>query len=377
MSSRESAGQPANKMNRAALRDRYGYISGRVRVLEMQLLDSSRLNRLLEARSQDDILRVLAECGYPQSPDPETSLSHELEAVYNLLRAHMPEPEFVEALMVFHDVHNVKVVLKHLGTPAMDADEAENAAGQPVPELNQVAESLTQALTRRGGLDLYLRRPSLVPVEMLVRSITEHKPDLLPSWLDQAASAAFQRYKQTYDFGETDLVLDQAAWAEVLRRAAVLECPFFSRYLQIRIDCINLDLLLRTRFLRSGADFLEKALISGGSVDRRRILPLYQAENEAIRAAYEQTRYAELAGLSTTYGKSGSAARFSLLADNLVMSLVREATRVVSGPDVALAYLLAREMEIKNIRVILTSRRNGLSQTQAREMTRINYLAWR
>jgi vacuolar-type H+-ATPase subunit C/Vma6 len=34
-------------------------------------------------------------------------------------------------------------------------------------------------------------------------------------------------------------------------------------------------------------------------------------------------------------------------------------------------------MEIKNIRVILTSRRNGLSQTQAREMTRINYLTWR
>ena len=67
----------------------------------------------------------------------------------------------------------------------------------------------------------------------------------------------------------------------------------------------------------------------------------------------------------------------SLLADNLVMHLVREATRVVSGPEIGLAYLIAREMEIKNIRVILTSRRNGLSQTQAREMTRINYLTWR
>lgn len=377
MSSRESAGRPVYHKNRAALRDRYGYISGRIRVLEMQLLDSSRLNRLLEARSQDETLRVLAECGYPQAPDPETSLSRELEAVYDLLRTHMPEPEFVEALMVFHDIHHVKVVLKHLGTPVKDLDESESATGQPASEMNQEVESLAQALTRPGGLDLYLLRPSLVPIDLLVRSITEHKPDLIPDWLDQAAGKALQRYKKTYDFGETDLVLDQAAWAEVLRRAAALACPFFNRYLEIRIDCINLDLLLRTRFLHSGADFLDKALIAGGSVDRERILPLYQADNEAIRAVYGQTRYAELAGLSTIYGKSGSAARFSLLADNLVMSLVREAARVVSGPEVALAYLIARDMEIKNIRVILTSRRNGLSQTQAREMTRINYLAWR
>ena len=377
MNSRTSAGQPANKMNRASLRDRYGYISGRIRVLEMQLLDSGRLNRLVEARSQDEIFRVLAECGYPQAPDPETCLSREREAVYDLLRAHMPEPEFVEALMVFHDVHNVKAVLKHLGAPAAESEGSEPASDPVGTDHSQATESLARVLTRPGGLDLYLSRPSMVPIDILVKSMMEHKPDLIPAWLAQAVADATQRYRKTYDFGETDLVLDQAAWAEVLRRAADLDCPFFSRYLQIRIDCINLDLLLRTRFLRSGADFLGMALIAGGSIDGSRILPLYQAENDAIRAVYEQTRYAELANLATTYGQRGSAARFSLLADNLVMRLVREAARVVSGPEIGLAYLIAREMEIKNIRVILTSRRNGLSQTQAREMTRINYLTWR
>lgn len=377
MSSRASTGQPAKKINRASLRDRYGYISGRVRVLEMQLLDSGRLNRLIEARSQDEIARVLAECGYPQAPDPESSLSREQEAVYDLLRTHMPEPEFIEALMVFHDVHNVKAVLKHLGTPAGEPEGIE-PSGEPVgTDHGQASESLARVLTRPGGLDLYLSRPSLVPVDILVKSMVERKPDLLPAWLARAVDDATQCYRKTYDFGETDLVLDQAAWAEVRRRAADLNCAFFSRYLQIRTDCINLDLLLRTRFLRSGADFLEKALIAGGSIDRERILPLYQADDDAIRSVFEQTPYAELASLATTYGQRGSAARFSLLADNLVMRLVREATRVVSGPEIGLAYLIAREMEIKNIRVILTSRRNGLSQTQAREMTRINYLAWR
>lgn len=377
MSSRTSAGQPAYKVKRAALRDRYGYISGRVRVLEMQLLDSGRLNRLIEARSQDEIVRVLAECGYPQAPDPETSLSREQEAVYQLLRTHMPEPEFVEALLVFHDVHNVKVVLKHLGAPAAEPDRIDQTGEAAAAEHGQATESLARVLTQPGGLDLYLSHPSLVPADILVKSMTERKPDLIPAWLAQAVDDATQRYRKTYDYGETDLVLDQAAWAEVLRRSADLACPFFSRYLQIRIDCINLDLLLRTRFLRSGADFLETALIAGGSIDRSRILPLYAAENDAIRAVYEQTRYVELASLATTYGQRGSAAHFSLLADNLVMHLVREATRVVSGPEIGLAYLIAREMEIKNIRVILTSRRNGLSQTQAREMTRINYLTWR
>lgn len=370
---------PAEKVNRAALRSRYGYISGRIRVLEMQLLDGSRLNRLHEARSPEDVARVLAESGYPQAADPETSLACELEAVYSLLLANLPEPEFAETLLVFHDIHNVKVVLKHLlaGSPAAGpeppiADERMSAAGDSL-----LRPELSRKLTQPGALDLYLRRPSMVSPDILVKAITEHKPDLLPDWLANAAAEAVRCFRSTCDFGEMDLRLDKIAWSIVLLRAQALKCGYFTRYLQCRIDLVNLDLLLRTRFLRSGAEFLEKALIPGGTIENKLILPLYSGDHEAIRALYERTPYFELAGLSAAYGSRGSAARFSLLADNLLMDLIREATRIVTGPEIALAYLFAREMEMKNIRIILTGRRNGLSQAQTRDMTRNNYLAWR
>ena len=53
----------------------------------MQLLDSSRLTRLNEARTIEDIHRVLTESGYPAATDPETRLAREMVAVFELMRS--------------------------------------------------------------------------------------------------------------------------------------------------------------------------------------------------------------------------------------------------------------------------------------------------
>jgi len=147
--------------------------------------------------------------------------------------------------------------------------------------------------------------------------------------------------------------------------------------LTLRIDLINLDILLRARFQHSGESFLEQALLPGGTIDRAELVHLYRDSHESVRTFYARTPYAELAGQSDNYGQKGSAARFSLLADKQIMALIRQVRYTVSGPEVPLAYLFAREMEIKNIRIILTGLRNGRPSNQTRELARDSYLAWR
>src|SRR5690554_6189791 len=95
-------------------KEQYGYLSGRIRAMELQLLDSTRYNRLYEARSVEDVMRVLSESGYPQGGAPEDALAREQELVYRLMRDQMPENEYVDTLLLLHDFHNIKVILKFL-----------------------------------------------------------------------------------------------------------------------------------------------------------------------------------------------------------------------------------------------------------------------
>lgn len=358
-------------------KDRYAYVSGRIRALEMSLLDSGSLNRLYDARNMDDFGRVLTDCGYPAANDPETSLKMELESVFNLLQAIMPEPGFIETLLLFRDIHNLKVILKHL-IPIWPASINKNAddrdpgiADLPVFDDPAVVLAGVQALAP------YFQQPALVDPAILVRAICDRETGLLPAWLYQAAAGAVRQYHATYDIGAMAAYLDQTAWRQAHRQALDLGNPFFIRYLVLRIDLINLDILLRSRFQHSGESFLEQTLLPDGTIDRAELVHLYRDSHESVRAFYARTPYAALAGQSDTYGQKGSAARFSLLADNQIMALIRQVRYTLSGPEVPLAYLFAREMEIKNIRIILTGLRNGRPSNQTRELTRDSYLAWR
>lgn len=45
----------------------YLFLSTRVRTLERNMLTRDKMERMLEARSEEDAIRVLAECGYPRA----------------------------------------------------------------------------------------------------------------------------------------------------------------------------------------------------------------------------------------------------------------------------------------------------------------------
>ena len=70
-------------------------------------------------------------------------------------------------------------------------------------------------------------------------------------------------------------------------------------------------------------------------------------------------------------------ANSACMADNRVIEYISQAKLLWRGPEIPLAYLIARLMEIKNIRIVLTCLRNGLPASQARDMNRDSYLTWR
>ena len=99
--------------------NKYLYSVTRTRVLETKLLDSTKVERMVEASSADDVIKILGETEYANSIsemkhslDYETVISMEIENTYKYMREILPEPELVDIFLLKYDIHNLKVLLK-------------------------------------------------------------------------------------------------------------------------------------------------------------------------------------------------------------------------------------------------------------------------
>jgi len=90
----------------------------RIWVLETRLLDKSKVERMLEANSADEVLKILGETEYAnimgnvkRAADYEEVLSTELKRVYKLVYELCPVKEIVDLMSIKYKYHNIKVLL--------------------------------------------------------------------------------------------------------------------------------------------------------------------------------------------------------------------------------------------------------------------------
>lgn len=372
--------EPGRKRDHKQRNDRYLYISGLVRALELKLLDRAQMNRLFEARQMEDVDRVLSEAGYPAGDGPEERLRAESIAILEWFMKMMPQSDYADVFLAFNDAHNLKLVLKKLLAIWIAGSRDDHP--DMMQEKNEEKSLLPDFMGIDGlppiGTDVrHALLPAAVEPAVLYRQIAQHQPEGLPEWIYQAAVEAVRRYLIRYELSDIDLYLDQVAWREAHHLAKMTDNVFFCDYLQIKTDLINLDMLIRARNLRMGSDILKKALLPGGLIAEKEILPLYDQDEESILLIYRHTPYSTLVQLAQPDTKTGDKAEIGRMSDNILMEKIREARQITSGPEIPLAFVLARQLEIKNIRVVLTCLRNGLPPARARELVRDSYLPWR
>jgi V/A-type H+/Na+-transporting ATPase subunit C len=346
---------------------RYAYAAGRIRANEARLLSAARLERYFEAGSADAFARLLTEDGYPAAAEPARSLELAWHSSCRLVRALAADARIVEVILAASDFHNLKVILKALAVywprstgGAAGTDEAALPAGRRGPVTYEQLQPL-------------LLQPALYDPARLFEAIAGQRHRALPDFLAQAAAAATARYQQTYDIAEIDIELDQrlAAWQAGL--AAAIGVPFLSDFLAQRADLVNLGLLLRTRKLGSGSDYLRHILLPGGSIPADGLVDCYGEPAQRIVAILRRTRLAPLAAVVEQTDGGAAIGRFSQAADNLLLRFIRQSRFVLRGPEILISYLIRREMEIKTLRIILVCLRNGLPASQARELARTAY----
>jgi len=329
--------------------DDYAYAAGRIRAREIKLLDRNRFDRMLEAPDAEEAYKVLAEAEYGMGNESarsvyefDTLLADEMKKTYVLLSEIAPDIEVVKAFKRRYDFFNAKVLLKA------------ELSDQAVPPI--------------------LVETGTYPVPELIRIIRERDYDALFPVMREAVEEVYDVFTRTRDPQVIDLILDRAAYRRFYEDLKNIDNDFVRELADVIVDTTNIKMFIRARALDKPLTFIKNILVDGGRIDRA----LYygysdKTVNEFINEVTKTEPGAEM--LKSLKNKEiHNIQALEKVLDDYIMKYMQRAKLVTIGIEPFIAFLFAKETEIKNVRIVLTGKVNHLPNDLIRERLRLIYV---
>ena len=324
----------------------YLTLSTRVRAMETRLVTRERMERMLDARTDEEAVKVLTECGYEELPALTNAglddlLSKARAALYRELSTAAPDRRVVELFQMKYDYHNAKVLVKAAAMGA-EPDRMLMEGGRWSPARLRDA----------------FQRDSLGDFSEPFR---------------QAVLRARETVNAGNDPQRADFVLDRAYFQEMADTAKAVGSPFLQGYVRLLIDAANLRSAVRAARIGKGPDFLRQVLLPDGNVD---VSVLSSGRGADLAAVFRAGPLGEAAaaGAALTSPGSGELTGFERMCDDAVMHYLEGARLIPFGEQSVIGYLYARESEFTAIRTILSGRMAGLDSDTIRERLREAYV---
>lgn len=321
------------------------YISTRLRSMENRLLSRERMERMLEARTDEDAAKVLSECGYKGLEKPGAdalaqSLSDARNETFAELASMSPNADMIDVFRIKYDYHNLKALIK---------------------------------CARSGkNPDTMLIDAGRYPVETIRRAVAQGEVSPLSDDARRALETASSMLSATGDPQKSDFALDRACYGEMLAAAERSGSSFLLGYVRLQIDGANLKAAVRSIRMKKDTEFLKNALLPGGNVSLESILGVCMGGGSL--ASVFTGGMAEAAALGDNAKKGGRQTDFEKAVDNALNAYLQGSRLVSFGDSVLVAYMAAKENEITAARIIMSGRMAGVPADSIRERLRDSYV---
>jgi V/A-type H+-transporting ATPase subunit C len=315
---------------------KYGYASGRVKVLERTLLQKQHMDRLVDA-DFDECKRILMETDYGPfladarvAKDVEDGLQDYLAGVYAFFRDPLIPSWLEEFFLCRYDLHNLRLLLKE----------------------KYFGGEREEALLPFGRVEKGILRAAVDGEEW----------NRLPRWLGEAAERAASAARDKADPQLVDVIMDRAFLEYRASLASGEKSPVVKEFCTMTIDLANIKTALRCEYLEKPAWLAELALAEGGSLDRNRLLASVGKGVEALVQAVSRRRYVEfLAEHVDLAEKRVRLTNFDRAADDFILEHIKQARLAAAGPETVIGYIFAKENEIVALRIILMGKLHALT----------------
>ena len=327
----------------------FSQIIPRLRVYETKLLDKSKLDRMIDSHSANEALKVLQESEYAnvmtnvkRAEDYEVVLSEELKRVYSTMYEISPEKSLIDLMSIKYDYANIKVILKGMF----------------------LKEDLSYLLVNVGTVD----------AQKLKSLIEDSNIGDLSPIMREAIDETVLNFEENKDPQMVDIILDRYMFKELIQIKNDINDTFVDKYIVALIDSTNIKSLLRVKKQNKGREFFASVIIEGGSIDKDKLLGML---NDAVENVVTKLAYSDYADFIRNgieyYNKTASVSMLEKLVDNFIMNMMKNAKIIPFGVEPVIAYVYAKETEIKIVRIIMVGKLNNISAEVIRERLRDIY----
>lgn len=326
----------------------YGQSVVTIRILEKRLLTRNRLERMIEAQTPEEVLKLLGETEYSQdmadihgSQDYEIILKRETERVFSIVRNMIKNTGIVDVLSLKYDYHNLKVLLKSKIT----------------------GKDFSSLLMQAGTIDA-----SKFKVKF------ETQSNDLPQEIMEAIDEVQKDFEENHNPQRIDIIVDKHYFRNLSRLAKEINVKVITDYVEGLIDFQNMITLFRVQKQKRDARFLETVIFEGGTISKNKIVASINDNTDTILNKFKKEKLGTylVKGLEA-FSETKRLSELEKISDNYLMELNKESKYVVFGPEPLFTYLVAKEREINAVRMIMVSKINNISSDKIRERLRETY----
>lgn len=315
----------------------YAHAVAVIRANENNLLTKADLDALALSESYNAALQWLEGKGWKISGfEPDSYLDRRLNESWCLIMEVAPDSGVLSFLTVPNDFHNAKAALKSFFS-------------------GSEAKFVTPFSVEPG-----LFKEALVDKEKIAH---------LPPYIGPAFRNAYEALSQTMDGQLAEVILDAAALKALKKKGEDSGSEFIRRICEMRCAFSDIKICYRAVMTVKGIEFLEAALCGTEELPKQALINAAQGGLGGLFELLKGGPYEDAAERLRV-----SLSEYERFCDDRIMEYARSAKFLSFGPEPLVAYFLAKQAEIKNVRIILACKRSGMPAGAIREKERMLYV---
>ncbi len=316
----------------------YAYAVARIRCNELKLLTKSDLELLLSSPGVEDCIKRLTDKGYGGKGASYASerelLKAESENAWELINEIAPDIAVFDSLKTANDYHNLKAI--------------------------------TESYILGADYTNMLVYPVTVEPDTILEAIKTKNYELLPEHMRECAQQAYTVFVEARDSQLGEAIIDKAcleATAETAKGCGEL----LEALAQHKIFVTDIKVAMRCAITKKSLSFMDASLAPCDKLD------LNELRTAAVDSVESLLSYIEKVSDEAAAKLREGMSAFEKWSDEKLRDIIAPAKYKSLGPDALAAYLCAKELEIRSVRIILSAKRNGISSEKVRARLRELY----
>ena len=312
--------------------DTYAFAVARIRGLESTLLTDEFMEQLVAAPDAEHCRRLLDEKGWGSIDDELAKASEEIDGLIDA-----DDKDTLMVLEIRDLYHNLKAAVKNV----------------------LIQEPVRTAYI--AGTD-----PSGEEMERMVR---EQELDGLPGNMSDTARRAYESLLHTRDGQLCDIIIDHDALQATYESGLCSPEEVIRDYARTTVNIADIKIAVRAERTGKPADFYLQAMVPTDEIDPEDAARAGLAGEEELFEYLRDTGYGDAVDAMTDSISSFERWCDDQIIDSMKPQLYRPFT---IGPVVA--WYIARQMEIKSVRIILSGKENDIAPEAIRKRIRETYV---